>query len=166
MGITTTEAAELFRRAPDRFFDVRAGEVAHRVVGQGPDVLFVHGWPVSSATFRTLLPSADRSLLEGEFDEFFLQPLYRSNVHRDASLRLLKSFDWQHIHDLDALHKRIGVPVQLVWGEQDRFFPVASAEAMVKTFPNADLQIIAGAGLFAHEERPQEVATALLPLLT
>ena len=32
------------------------GEVAYRRVGTGPDVLFVHGWPVSSATFRTLLP--------------------------------------------------------------------------------------------------------------
>ena len=25
-------------------------------MGSGPDVLFVHGWPVSSATFRRLLP--------------------------------------------------------------------------------------------------------------
>ena len=33
-----------------------AGEVAYRVVGTGPDVLFVHGWPVSGATYRTLLP--------------------------------------------------------------------------------------------------------------
>ena len=28
----------------------------YRRVGTGPDVLFVHGWPVSGATFRTLLP--------------------------------------------------------------------------------------------------------------
>ena len=41
---------------PDRFLDVGAGEVAYRRVGTGPDVLFVHGWPVSGATFRTLLP--------------------------------------------------------------------------------------------------------------
>ena len=30
--------------------------MAYRRVGNGPDVLFVHGWPVSGATFRTLLP--------------------------------------------------------------------------------------------------------------
>ena len=30
--------------------------MAYRRVGDGPDVLFVHGWPVSGATFRTLLP--------------------------------------------------------------------------------------------------------------
>src|SRR3954469_17913205 len=56
MVMTGVEAAELFRRPPDRLLDVGAGAAAHRVVGSGPDVLFVHGWPVSGATFRTLLP--------------------------------------------------------------------------------------------------------------
>jgi pimeloyl-ACP methyl ester carboxylesterase len=54
--ITAAAAAELFRDPPERFLDVGAGEVAYRRVGAGPDVLFVHGWPVSGATFRTLLP--------------------------------------------------------------------------------------------------------------
>lgn len=37
---------------------------------------------------------------------------------------------------------------------------------MVDSFPNANLNVIAGAGLFAHEERPAQVAEALLPILT
>ncbi len=275
--------------SPDRFLDVGTGEVAYRRVGSGPDVLFVHGWPVSSATFRTLLPHladhvtchlidlpgagssrftadtpltienhihsvrrvldllelddvavvghdsggmiarhavagdarlralglidteqstglswkfksfiagrripgfgaglgwlagrataapqplvlgdafVDRSLLDGEFDEFFLQPLHRSREHRDAAIRLLRSFDYQHVRDLGELHRRIDVPVQLVWGEHDRFFPVEWAREMVADFPDARLAVIAGAGLFAHEERPTEVAKALLPVLT
>lgn len=36
---------------------------------------------------------------------------------------------------------------------------------MVGTFPDADLAVIAGAGLFSHEERAAEVAAALLPRL-
>ena len=289
MSISATAAADLFRSEPDRFLDVGAGEVAYRTIGSGPHVLFVHGWPVSGATFRTLLPYlsdhvtchlidlpgtgssrftpetplsienhirsvrqvldlldlndvavvghdsggmiarhavcgdprlralglidteqstglswkfksfiagrripgfgaglgwlagrprlrrnrlvlgdafADPTLLDGEFDEFFLQPLHRSRKHRDAAMRLLRSFDYQHIRDLGELHKRTDVPVQLVWGEHDRFFPVELAKAMVGTFPNANLKIIAGAGLFAHEERPAQVAEALLPMLT
>lgn len=43
------------------------------------------------------------------------------------------------MRDLRDLHRRINVPVQLVWGEQDRFFPVAGA---------------------------REITEALLPLLT
>lgn len=287
--ITPSAAADLFRRDPDRFLDVGAGEVAHRQVGSGPDVLFVHGWPVSAATFRTLLPEladhvtchlidlpgagssrfdasttltieqhiesvrrvvdllelddvavvghdsggmiarhamagdprlramglidteqsggtswrfklfvaarrapglagalgwvagrrrirrssfvfggafADRSLLEGEFEEFFLRPLHDSPELRAAAAQVLRSFDPRYVAELGALHRRIDVPVQLVWGDHDPFFPVAGARAMISTFPDARLEVIEGAGLFAHEERPAAVARALLPVLT
>jgi haloalkane dehalogenase len=288
-AITAVEASDLFRRPPDRFLDVGAGEAAYRKVGEGPDVLFVHGWPVTSATFRLLLPHLvehvtchlidlpssgssrfdastpisiaqhitsvrrvidllglesvavvghdsggmiarhavagdlrlramglidtehseglswrfkgfianrhvpgigavlgwaagnrtvrrsrlvfggafhDRSLLDGEFDEFFLQPLHTNREMRAALVKALKSFDMQHVRDLTDLHRRITVPVQLVWGEHDVFFPVSQAEKMVRTFSDAQLAVIPGAGLFSHEERPAAVAEALLPVLT
>ena len=75
------------------------------------------------------------------------------------------SFDHQLVRDLAGLHQQITVPVQLVWGEDDRFFPVAKAREMVATFPDARLEIIKGAGLFSHEEKPAEVAKALLNVL-
>ena len=74
--------------------------------------------------------------------EFFLQPLHRSREYRDATIRLLRSFDYRHVHQLGELHRRIDVPVQLVWGEHDRFFPVKWAEEMVGTFPDASLEVI------------------------
>ena len=108
----------------------------------------------------------DRSLLDGEFDEFFLRPLHEIRDHRVAAATLLRSFDLRHVTDLTAIHQRLDVPVQLVWGEHDPFFPVAKAKAMVGGFPNARLEIIEGASLFVHEERPADVARALLPTLT
>ena len=83
----------------------------------------------------------------------------------DAAIRILRTFDYQHIRDFPAVHKRIGVPVQLVWGSEDRFFPVTSAQEMISSFPDARLHVVRGAGLFSHEERPAEVAEALLPTL-
>ncbi len=286
--LTETDASDLFRREPDRHLDVGAGEAAYRRVGAGPDVLFVHGWPVSSATFRRLLPYlvehvtchlidlpsagssrfdadapisieqhietvrrvvdllelervavvghdsggliarhamvgdprlramglinteppdpgwrfkafiatrhlpglgaglgwvagsprvrrsrlvfgdafADRSLLDGEFAEFFFEPLHEGAARRNAAAKVLRSFDMRHVTDLVGIHARIDVPVQLVWGDQDPFFPVDRAKAMVDGFPDARLEVIEGAGLFAHEERPADVARALLPTLT
>ena len=286
--MTPAEASDLFRREPDRFLDVGAGEVAYRVVGSGPDVLFVHGWPVSGATFRLLLPHlvdhvtchlidlpsagssrfdadtpmsiqqhiesvrrvvdlleldqvavvghdsggmiarhamvgdprlramglidteppdpswrfksfiasrhlpglsaglgwvagkprlvrskavfgdafADRSLLGGEFAEFFLAPLHEIPARRDAAVKLLRSFDMSHVTDLTDIHRRLDVPVQLVWGDKDPFFPVDRARAMVAEFPDAKIEVIEGVGLFSHEERPADVAKALLPTLT
>lgn len=286
--LTAEESSALFRKPPQRHLDVGCGEVAYRRIGSGPDVLFVHGWPVHSATFRKLLPHlvdhvtchlidlpgagasrfnsqtplsienqitsvmrtldllelndvavvghdsggmiarhavvgdtrvralglidteqstgiswkfksfiagrrapgfgatlgwvagrprlrrnpllfgdafADRSLLDGEFDEFFLRPMNESSERRDAAIRLLKSFDYRLVKELGDIHSRITVPVLLVWGENDKFFPVAWARTMVDSFPNATLHVIPGAGLFSHEERPLEVAQALLPIL-
>ena len=285
-GLPSTGA--LFRRPPLRHLDVGEGEVAYRRVGTGPDVLFVHGWPVSGATFRGLLPHlaphvtchvldlvgagssrfgpetvisvgqhvqsvrrvldlldlddvavvghdsggliarhaltgdprvrafglmdteqpqgltwrfrqfllapylpgsatvlgrvlgsprlrrqrlllgsafADRALLDGEFDEFFLRPLHRDPVRRRAAVALLRSFDVGLVDELAGLHARTHVPVQLVWGALDPFFPVQRARDMVGGFPDAHLTVVDDASLFVHEERPAEVARALLPVL-
>ena len=79
---------------------------------------------------------------------------------------MLRSFERPAlIGQLTELHRRIDVPVQLVWGARDRFFPVAQAEEMVGTFPDAQLSVIEEARLFSHEERPAEVAEAMLPVL-
>ncbi|MFK8004155.1 MAG: alpha/beta fold hydrolase [Polyangiales bacterium] len=42
---------DTWRQAP-AFIDVGHSRLAYRRVGNGPDLLFVHGWPVSSSTFR------------------------------------------------------------------------------------------------------------------
>lgn len=108
---------------------------------------------------------ADSSLLDGEFDEFFLRPLHEQPARLRAATTVLRTFDTRHIDQLAALHQRITVPVQMVWGDQDPFFPLAWAHEMVPTFPDARLDVVAGAGLFSHEERPAEVARSLLQVL-
>jgi haloalkane dehalogenase len=286
--LTAADATALFRAAPSRYIDVEGGAVAYRQVGSGPDVLFVHGYPVSGATFRCMLPYlaphvtchvidllgagqsrfdratridlpqhvdsvrrvidalalrdvavvghdsggmiarhavagdprlrsmglinteqsqglnwrfrlfllmtklpgfadilawaasrpllrrnplllgdcfTDRSLIDGEFDEFFLAPLRADLARRWASGQLVRSFDMRFISELGAVHAKLRVPVQLVWGEDDPFFPVAWARDMVSTFPDARLHVVKGAKLFSHEEKPQEVAEAMLPTL-
>ena len=107
----------------------------------------------------------NRDLIDGEFSEFFLDPLHTSQIYRDATISLLRSFDFALVAQLRELHQQIHVPVGLVWGELDKFFPLNWAREMVGDFSNARLDVIKGAGLFSHEERPAEVASALLPTL-
>jgi len=289
-SLTPSDAANLFRTPPQRFIDVGAGEVAYRRVGQGPDVLFVHGWPVTSATYRHLLPHlaphvtchlfdfpgagdsrfdrsthlsiaqhvetvgrvvdaleldsvalvghdsggmiarhamagdprlramalvnteqpqglhwrfkrflwmakltpgfphvlawagmrrtlrksdlllggcfADKRLLDGEFEEFFLEPLKSNRDRRWAAGQLIGNFDTRFVHELGAVHQRIDVPIKLVWGADDPFFPLDWARAMVDTFAQASLEVIEDARLFVHEECPEQVAAAMLQTLT
>ena len=128
------------------------------------------GWLLGSRRLRRnplILGGAftDRSLLDGEFDEFFLQPIHTNPARRRAAVKLLDSFDLRYVRALQDVHASIGAPVQLVWGEHDPFFPVQRAETMVDTFPDARLEVIPDTRLFCHEERPAAVAGVLLPLL-
>ncbi len=288
-ALTQTMASEMFYEGPERYLDVGDSEVAYWRVGSGPDVLFVHGWPVSSATFRALLPQlaphvtchlidlpgaghsrfdrdtaltvarhierlrevvtqlrltrfaavghdsgglmarhafagdgrlralglldteqpqrmswrfrqlvwvgqhmpgfaralawagmrptlrknpllfggcfTDQALLSGEFEAHFLAPLRDDPERRWAAGALMRGFELRYVKALPEVHARISAPVQLVWGEDDPFFPVAWARDMVSTFADARLHVVKGAKLFAHEERPEEVARALLPVL-
>lgn len=46
--------------APHDFVQVADAALAHWRFGSGPALLFVHGWPLHSATFRALLPALAR----------------------------------------------------------------------------------------------------------
>ena len=109
---------------------------------------------------------ADSSLLDGEFDEFFLRPAAPVGERRDAAIAAAAQLRLPaRRRRSPRCTRRIDVPVQLVWGEQDIFFPVEWAREMVGTFPDARLEVIADAGLFSHEERPEAVAAALLQVV-
>ena len=47
---------DAFRRAPHQFLDVGHSRLAYWKFGSGPDLVFVHGWPLHAATFRRILP--------------------------------------------------------------------------------------------------------------
>ncbi len=285
-ALSQNDASDLFRAEPQRHIDVGNGAVAYRKIGEGPDVVFSHGWPVTSATFRCLLPHlvdhvtchlidfpgagdsrfdrsitpsvtahaealrrsvdalglerfgvvghdsggmiarvafaadervhgwgliateqppkphwrfsmflqarviprferlivpllnmprlrrnpfvlgdafANRDLLDGEFDEFFLRPLRDDPDKQWAAGEFGRNFDLGLFPALTAYHRQIRVPVQLVWGGRDPFFPVGRARAMMPEFSGpVDLEVIDEAKLFLHEEFPGPVANALL----
>lgn len=46
---------------PPTYIDLKDGvRIAYRRIGEGPDVLLVHGWPLHSATWRNIVPSFRR----------------------------------------------------------------------------------------------------------
>lgn len=53
----TSPAALDFSRPPESFLDLGHARLAYRRLGSGPDLLFLHGWPVTSATFREIAPA-------------------------------------------------------------------------------------------------------------
>jgi pimeloyl-ACP methyl ester carboxylesterase len=50
------EVLASFRHPPHGFVPAGAHKLAYRRFGHGPDLIFVHGWPLHAATFRALVP--------------------------------------------------------------------------------------------------------------
>ncbi|MEM8707746.1 MAG: alpha/beta hydrolase [Actinomycetota bacterium] len=285
-ALTPAEASDRFRQAPDRHIETGGGAVAYYKIGTGPDVVFSHGWPVSGATWRTLLPYlaphvtchvidhlgtgqsrfdrsthiglashvqalrdvvdelgltdfgvvghdsggmiareafagddrvrgwglvateqppkpswrfnsfirlrvvpgfpkivawafrrkrlrrnmfiggdlfADKGLIGGEFEEFFLRPLSDDPDRQWASGQFADHFDLKKFGELEGFHRKMTQPVALVWGEKDPFFPVERTRAMMPQFAGeVSLEVVPDAKLFVHEEFPEPSARALL----
>jgi pimeloyl-ACP methyl ester carboxylesterase len=108
----------------------------------------------------------DLSLLEGSFHERYVEPLLRSDASMAGALQFLREMKFRRLDEFAQLHRDLAMPTLFVWGAQDPTFPVARARAMVDQFPSpAGFHEIAGAKLFVHEERPDDVARLLASFL-
>ncbi len=138
------------------------------------------GLPGAGAFLRVLLRSdtylrsglgfggcfVDLELIEGDFKQHFIVPLMQSPRRTEGAIRYLRGIDWKLIDGFAAEHQRITVPVQFIWGRDDPTFPEPLAQRMSTQFPNCvGFESIAGARLLPHEEKPAEVARALLTFL-
>ena len=59
------------------------------------------------------------------------------------------------------LPKRLETPVRIVAGADDQVVPGSNAEFLHERLPNAQVDLIAGAGHFCWEEKPAEYAALL-----
>jgi len=107
----------------------------------------------------------DLALIEGDFHEHVVVPLVRSAKRRDGMRRYLTGALWAPVDALECDHARLQMPVRMIWGVDDPTFPIELARNMVRQFPNARLVEIAGGRLLAHEEKPDDVADALIEFL-
>jgi pimeloyl-ACP methyl ester carboxylesterase len=107
----------------------------------------------------------DLGLIEGDFHQQVVVPLLHSPRRREGMRRYLTGAKWPPIDALEQDHARLRMPVRLIWGADDPTFPLALAREMLKQFPDAQLTAIPGARLLPHEEKPAEVAAALVEFL-
>jgi pimeloyl-ACP methyl ester carboxylesterase len=57
------------------------------------------------------------------------------------------------------------IPVLLLWGEEDPFFPVAMAERLQEAMPTASLALLPGCGHFLPEEATETIGPLMLEWL-
>ena len=118
-----------------------------------------------------------RNLLFGDADSALANSIIpdgRTNipdeVRRYKSLTLAGRVGWEppYLHDrklLDRLH-RITAPALLIWGEQDRFVPLANGRAYETNLPKAALKVLPGVGHSAILEAPEQCMALIAPFLS
>jgi pimeloyl-ACP methyl ester carboxylesterase len=72
---------------------------------------------------------------------------------------------WEpRLHDphLPKWLHRIDVPVQIIWGQQDRILPIEFLETYKKLLPQAQVAVVKNAGHLPHAEKAQEFCDLVL----
>jgi pimeloyl-ACP methyl ester carboxylesterase len=100
-------------------------------------------WPIDEGVFATYLEG-----WRGELG----QKLY---LQKDAQL------DEDDTISFEPLLSSIGVPVRIIWGEQDAWLDPSLAARLHEIIPGSDLVLLPETGHFAMEDSPKEVAEAL-----
>jgi pimeloyl-ACP methyl ester carboxylesterase len=92
-----------------------------------------------------------------EFHAACVAPAVRSADAARGTHRFMLDFDFGDVDRLRGGYDRLTMPKCLIWGERDRFFPLAQGQRLFDMLPGPKrFETVAGAGLFVHEERPEE----------
>lgn len=111
----------------------------------------LYGRGVFRSYFREDMFSKGIPINVGRVDGFYDK--FNSPSARESAYATMRS-----MHDTRTVIARLGrirAPTLVVWGREDKLFPVAHASRLAKELPNARLEIM-DAGHCPHEERPEQ----------
>jgi pimeloyl-ACP methyl ester carboxylesterase len=93
--------------------------------------------------------------------EAYAEPL-KTYDGRHAVLETAKRIIPPDLEELTARYATLEVPTLLVWGRQDELVPLWVGRRLHRALPNSRLVVVEDSGHLPHEEKPAEVAGAML----
>lgn len=110
------------------------------------------------------LKSLSSGMTEAALDEYWRA--YADPIRRRGILELYRSGDFEKLVPYEGCLAGLGVPVLIVWGEQDPFAQVQLAHRFREQLPGSELVIVPDAGHFVWEDAPDQSTRALVRFLT
>ncbi len=132
---------------------------ALRTEGQGEEL-------VDSMTrdgFAAMMGQVSGGIGEEAVDEYW--KAFAEPAGRRGQLDLYRSGDFEKLRAYDGRLAALGVPVRIIWGEDDPFAPVAGAHRLQAGIPGSELVVIEGAGHFVVEDSPERYGAELSAFL-
>jgi pimeloyl-ACP methyl ester carboxylesterase len=82
-----------------------------------------------------------------------------------AFYRQIAQMDQRYTDEIEPRLGEIRCPVQILWGEVDRWIPVERGHELASRIPKARLRLVPGAGHLVQEDAPEAIVAALLGFL-
>lgn len=137
--------------------------------------------PLVSSIFRNLLKQnwfikspmglkefyANKLMLDEDSNILpYTNALIQSKQKAMGAFKYLKGIDWQLVDDFKELHQKINANVLMLWGEDDRTFPIQLGKQMVNQFKSQVKFVpIKNASLLPHEEKPNEIVDEIMQFI-
>lgn len=130
-------------------------------------------WPFFGMVWMNSIPSIAANRFISKY--LLFNPANRDPNHGDYSLQVLKMPGGQNAFKQgrgaavatmpDGELQRIHHQTMIIWGEDDRFFPITYGEAAARIMPNANLHRIQNAGHLSLMDQPIIFNQALIQFL-
>jgi pimeloyl-ACP methyl ester carboxylesterase len=129
-------------------FSTDAGALALRALASPPGLAFFK----RAVTKHGIAKDRDSAIFGGF--------LCSADVRREA-VRFSAALNPRHTKAAESAIGKWSKPVLVVWGTQDKLFPVSHAERLVEAFPDASLRLVEGSSTYVMLDRPAETAAAI-----
>lgn len=129
------------------------------------EVAFV-GLPASihEAILPAYIAGAVRRRLAPEEMRPYVQP-WTGQVGQAAFYRQIAQMDERYTEEAERYYGEVRCPVQILWGEDDAWLPIAQGHELAARIPGARLIPVANAGHLVQEDAPEALVAALLDFL-
>lgn len=117
----------------------------------------------TEVTGAHLRRTVSRPMSERDYHRLFDQ--WAGPAGQALWLQNVSQHDEQHTADFEDLLPAISVPTLIIWGAEDKWLDPERSAELQRRIPGAERVLVAGAGHFVMEDRPDEVAELLAKFL-
>jgi haloalkane dehalogenase len=132
---------------------------ALRTEGQGEELME----NLTREALGMLLRDASRGIDDPAVDEYW--KAFTTPEGRRGPLELYRSGNFEKLEPYQGQLAELGVPMLILWGEDDEYAPVAGAYRFHKEVPGSKLVIVEGSGHFVYEDDPERCAREVVAFL-
>jgi haloalkane dehalogenase len=132
---------------------------ALRTEGQGEELME----NLTRDALGMLLRDGSRGIDDAAIDEYW--KTFATPEGRRGPLELYRSGNFEKLEPYQGRLAELGVPMLILWGEDDEFAPVAGAYRFNKEVPGSKLVIVEGSGHFVYEDDPERCAREIVEFL-